>query len=159
MVRSIMRSARIRLLVLAIAQPLLGGRCTQGFMTNNPLSIHHKSDGAINRACTIGMSTSSAERRVTRITTSLFMSDSSRNGDEDRVENGEAVSSSSNTMPSVSTPSAPMGPTLQPEEDKLREKMEKERLERMEPKENKWASGAFKRGVALQVRPNNCYLR
>lgn len=136
-----MRSVGMRLLALAIAQPLLGGRCIQGFITNNPLSIHHRSDAAINRACTIDMSTLSAKRRVMRVA----MSDSNSNGDEDRVEDGEAVvSSSSDTMPRVSTPSAPMGPTLQPEEDKLREKA-------MEPKENKWASGAFKRGVALQV--------
>lgn len=144
-----MRSVGMRLLALAIAQPLLGGQCALGFITNNPLGIHHRSDGAINRAFTIDMSTPSAERRVMRVA----MSDSNSNGVEDRVENGEAVvsSSSSDTIPSVSTPSAPMGPTLQPEEDKLREKTEKKQLEMMKPKENKWASGAFRRGVALQV--------
>lgn len=42
-----------------------------------------------------------------------------------------------------------MGPAMQPEEEK---KKEKEALEMAKPKEeNKWASGAFKRGLALQV--------
>lgn len=42
----------------------------------------------------------------------------------------------------------PMGPAKQPEEDKRRER---EKFELDNPKQNKWASGAFKRGVALQV--------
>ena len=42
-----------------------------------------------------------------------------------------------------------MGPAMQPEEEK---KKEKEAFEMAKPKEeNKWASGAFKRGLALQV--------
>lgn len=41
-----------------------------------------------------------------------------------------------------------MGPAMQPEEDKRREK---EEFKLSQPKENKWASGAFKRGVVLQV--------
>eukprot|EP00752_Nemacystus_decipiens_P005849 g5283.t1 len=41
-----------------------------------------------------------------------------------------------------------MGPAKQPEEDKRKER---EAFELSKPKENKWASGAFKRGVALQA--------
>lgn len=41
-----------------------------------------------------------------------------------------------------------MGPAMQPAEDK---KKELEALELDKPKTNKWASGAFQRGVALQV--------
>lgn len=47
------------------------------------------------------------------------------------------------------TTSNVMGPAMQPAEDK---KKEKEAFELTKPAEqNKWASGAFKRGVALQV--------
>ena len=43
-----------------------------------------------------------------------------------------------------------MGPAKQPEEDKRKQR---ESFELNKPKEeNKWASGAFKRGVALQVQ-------
>lgn len=41
-----------------------------------------------------------------------------------------------------------MGPAMQPEEEK---KKEKEAFELEKPKTNQWASGAFQRGVALQV--------
>lgn len=41
-----------------------------------------------------------------------------------------------------------MGPAMQPKEDK---KKEREAFELDKPKTNKWASGAFQRGVALQV--------
>lgn len=41
-----------------------------------------------------------------------------------------------------------MGPAKQPEEDKRKQR---ESFELKKPKENKWASGAFKRGLALQV--------
>lgn len=43
----------------------------------------------------------------------------------------------------------PAGPALQPAEDRKRE--EEEMRAAKPPEENKWASGAFKRGVALQV--------
>eukprot|EP00903_Cladosiphon_okamuranus_P014168 g13167.t1 len=42
-----------------------------------------------------------------------------------------------------------MGPAKQPEEDKRKER--EKRFELNKRKENKWASGAFKRGVALQA--------
>lgn len=45
--------------------------------------------------------------------------------------------------------SSTMGPAMQPEEEKRKEK---EDFELSKPKDNKWASGAFKRGLALQVR-------
>lgn len=48
------------------------------------------------------------------------------------------------------TTSNVMGPAMQPAEEK---KKEKEEFELSKPKEeNKWASGAFKRGLVLQVR-------
>lgn len=44
----------------------------------------------------------------------------------------------------------PVGPAVQSPEEK---KKEEEAMRMAEPpKENKWASGAFKRGVVLQVR-------
>lgn len=42
-----------------------------------------------------------------------------------------------------------MGPAKQPEEDKRKQR--EKSFELKKPEENKWASGAFKRGVALQV--------
>lgn len=47
------------------------------------------------------------------------------------------------------TTSNVMGPAMQPPEEK---KKEKEDFELSKPEENKWASGAFKRGLALQVQ-------
>lgn len=43
-----------------------------------------------------------------------------------------------------------MGPAMQPEEEKQKEREVKKAFE-MEKQENAWASGAFKRGLALQV--------
>ncbi|CAN0218569.1 unnamed protein product [Ascophyllum nodosum] len=90
-----------------------------------------------------------AGRGVMRATTNLLMFGSSSS---DNNEDEPPLPSVTDTMGNANVQgSSPMGPTMQPKEDKLREKMEKEKLEMMEPKQNKWASGAFKRGVALQV--------
>lgn len=77
---------------------------------------------------------------------------------------GEAAAADAAEMPNVAdlmgkaqeadyvaraSTSSPMGPAMQPEEDKKKEKEEFELNK--PPAENKWASGAFKRGLALQV--------
>lgn len=101
-------------------------------------------------------------------TTALRMSDK---GEEEPAASagpapeGEAAAADAGEMPNVADlmgkaqeadyvarakTSNVMGPAMQPEEEK---KKEKEAFEMAKPKEeNKWASGAFKRGLALQVR-------
>lgn len=58
-------------------------------------------------------------------------------------QNGEVVAASTPVAPQ------PVGPAVQSPEEK---KQEQEAMKMSQPKENKWASGAFKRGVVLQVR-------
>lgn len=95
-------------------------------------------------------------------TTSLRMSD--KGEEEPAAPDGEGAAADAGEMPNVADlmgkaqeadyvarakTSNVMGPAMQPEEEK---KKEKEAFEMAKPKEeNKWASGAFKRGLALQV--------
>lgn len=62
----------------------------------------------------------------------------------DKAAENDYVSRSSTTQGT----SGMMGPAKQPEEDKRKER---EKFDLENPKTNKWASGAFKRGVALQA--------
>lgn len=62
-------------------------------------------------------------------------------GEADFVARASSSSSSSGGM---------MGPAVQPAEEIRQEKEEQKAFE-MESQQNAWASGAFKRGVALQV--------
>ena len=155
-----MWSAVIRRLLLGITLLLFGG-CSKAFVFCNQCRLNTECTTFIRAPIIAATAASRNEQReqifgrmagrgVMRATTNLLMFGSSSS---DNNEDEPPLPSVTDTMGNANVQgSSPMGPTMQPKEDKLREKMEKEKLEMMEPKQNKWASGAFKRGVALQVR-------